>query len=108
MTMLRDLIALPAFYLVSRAPLVAQFAVGCGLMVLLGDQGMPLATSVTVLAVGLLGAFAVHLVTSARVLRMSNGGRRAMHDACWEAADRIADWAGWETTEPTDATRRHG
>lgn len=104
--MLRDLIALPAFYLVSRAPLVAEAAVGVGLSLLLGDQGMPLATNVTVLAIALLGVLAVHLATSTRVLRTANGGRRTVHDACWEEADHIADWAGWELTEQTDTTRR--
>lgn len=25
-------------------------------------------------------------------------GRQAMHDLCSQTADRIADWAGWETS----------
>jgi ABC-type spermidine/putrescine transport system permease subunit II len=103
--MLRDLIALPAFYLVSRAPLVAEVVVGVGFLLLLSDQGMPLTSSVTVLAVALLGVLAVHLATSARMLRTTDGGRRAIEDACWEASERIADWAGWEFTETTDTAR---
>lgn len=30
-------------------------------------------------------------------------GRQAMSDVCAEAADRIADWAGWETNPADDA-----
>lgn len=101
---MRTLLALPAFYLVSRAPLVAEIGVGVGLLVLLGDQGMPLPTSLTVLAIGLLGVFAVRLAVAAPMLRTTNGGRRTVEDACWQAADAVADWAGWLPAEtPNDS-----
>lgn len=102
MTPLRDVVALPAFYLVSRAPLLAEVAVGVGFLLLLSERGMPPAHGVVVLAVALLGAFAVRLATTAPTLRTTNGGRRTVQDACWEAADRVATWAGWEFTEAAD------
>ena len=101
-TPLRDLIALPAFYLVSRAPLVAAGVVGIGALLLLNTPGTSLVGSLPVLAIALLGVLAVHLVTTAPVLRTAAGERRTLEDACWEAADRVADWAGWEFAESPD------
>ncbi|MGW1379547.1 hypothetical protein ACWD6P_35505 [Streptomyces sp. NPDC002446] len=93
----RTLIALPVFYAVSRAPQLGAALVGVGLAALLwAIGGAPL----TMVAVALLGLLAVRLACTLPVLRMSNGGRRAVRDACWQAADAVADWAGW-TTAPT-------
>ncbi len=96
----RTLIALPVFYLVSRAPQVAAALVGIGLVVLLTEAGMPLASGLVVLAIALLGALAVILACTLPVLATSSGRRRAVRDACWEAADKVGDWAGWETGPP--------
>ncbi|THA28461.1 hypothetical protein [Streptomyces sp. A1547] len=97
---MRDLIALPVFYVVSRAPQIAAFLVGSGLVLLFTQTGMPIASGLTVLAIALLGALAVGLACTLPLLTMANGGRRAVRDACWEAAEDVADWAGWETGPP--------
>lgn len=97
---MRNLIALVLFFLVSRAPAVASVLIGVGLLELLGRGGMPLASGLLLLAIALLGALAVGLACSLPVLRTTNGGRRAVRDACWEAADEIGEWAGWEPDGP--------
>ncbi|MGW4954575.1 hypothetical protein [Streptomyces parvulus] len=102
----RNLIALPAFYLISRAPLVAQIAAAVTTMTALGDKGQPFATGMVIVAVSFLAAFAVHLITFAPLLRTTNGKRRAISDACWEKAEGVADWAGWEFVETPDTDAR--
>ncbi|MEU8437817.1 hypothetical protein AB0F18_33965 [Streptomyces sp. NPDC029216] len=97
---MRTLIALPVFYVVSRAPQIAAFLVGSGLVVLFTQTGMPIASGLTVLAIALLGALAVGLACTLPVLTMANGRRRAVRDACWEAAEDVADWARWDTSPP--------
>lgn len=97
---MRTLIALPLFYVVSRAPLLGALLVGAGLVGLLTRSGMPIASGLLVLAVAFLGSLAVDLACTLPLLATTNGGRRAVRDACWEAADAIADWAGWESEPP--------
>src|SRR5581483_4547053 len=92
---MRNLAAHFAFYAVSRAPVVAELAAAMGLTWSLERPVMSLTTRVLILTIGLLGAFAVHLAATAPTLRTA-GGRRSIEDACWQAADRIGDWAGWE------------
>ncbi|WP_097922978.1 hypothetical protein [Streptomyces sp. wa1063] len=100
--MLRNLIATPVFYVVSRAPQIGAALVAAGLLALLGQDGMPIASGLVVLAIALLGALAVGLACTLPLLTMSNGGRRAVRDACWQAADDVGDWAGWEYHYPED------
>ncbi|MFD3622254.1 hypothetical protein ACFWWT_45290 [Streptomyces sp. NPDC058676] len=97
---MRTLIALPVFYVVSRAPQLGALLVGLGLVGLLTQSGMPIASGLLVLAVALLGSLAVGLACVLPLLATTNGGRRAVKDACWQAADDVADWAGWETGPP--------
>ncbi|WP_331718147.1 hypothetical protein OG985_50335 (plasmid) [Streptomyces sp. NBC_00289] len=97
---MRTLIALPVFYVVSRAPQLGGLLVGLGLVGLLTQSGMPIASGLVVLAVALLGSLAVGLACALPLLATTNGGRRAVKDACWQAADDVADWAGWETGPP--------
>ncbi|WP_043231737.1 hypothetical protein [Streptomyces sp. NRRL F-5193] len=89
---MRTLVALPAFYAVSRAPQLLAALVGIGLA--LGTRAAG-ASLLGMVAVALLGLLAVRLACTLPVLRMSNGGRRAVRDACWQAADAVADWARW-------------
>jgi hypothetical protein len=97
---MRDFIALPVFYAVSRAPMIASLMTGIGLVVLLTDRGgMPLPEGLAVLAFGFVGAFGVGLACSVPVLRTTDGGHRTLQDACWEVADEIGTWAGWEDWE---------
>jgi hypothetical protein len=98
---MRTLIALPVFYVIARAPQVAAGLVGLGLVALLSQSGMPIVTGLMVLAIAFLGAFAVGLACTLPLLATRNGGRRAVQDACWEAADDVADWAGWEVGPPS-------
>lgn len=97
---MRTLIALPVFYVVSRAPQLGSLLVGLGLVGLLTQSGMPVASGLLVLAVALLGSLAIGLACALPLLATTNGGRRTVRDACWEAADDVADWAGWETGPP--------
>jgi hypothetical protein len=96
----KTLIALPVFYVVSRAPQLGALLVGLGLVGLLTQSGMPIASGLLVLAVAFLGSLAVGLACALPLLATTNGGRRAVKDACWQAADDVADWAGWETGPP--------
>ncbi|MFF2902844.1 hypothetical protein [Streptomyces sp. NPDC057966] len=98
--MLRNLIALPVFYIVSRAPQTGAFLVGIGLLDLLSRGGAPFLTGLVVLAIALLGSLAVQLACTLPLLATANGSRRSPRDACMEAADDVADWAGWETGPP--------
>jgi hypothetical protein len=97
---MRTLIALPVFYVVSRAPQLGALLVGAGLVGLLTQSGMPIASGLLVLAVAFLGSLAVGLACALPLLATTNGGRRAVKDACWQAADEVADWAGWESGPP--------
>ncbi|MGW6484571.1 hypothetical protein ACWGDS_43295 [Streptomyces sp. NPDC055059] len=97
---MKNLIALPVFYLVSRAPQVAALLVAVGLLALLHQSHMPFLSGLLVWAVALLGSLAVGLACTLPLLATINGGRRAVRDACWQAADEVGDWAGWETTPP--------
>ncbi|MGF0168647.1 hypothetical protein ACQRET_32230 [Streptomyces koyangensis] len=89
---MRTLVALPVFYAVSRAPQLLAALVALGLALGLGAVG---ASALTAFAVALLGLLAVRLTCTLPVLRLPNGGRRAVRDACWQAADAVADWARW-------------
>ncbi|CAM5251381.1 hypothetical protein SXANM310S_00022 [Streptomyces xanthochromogenes] len=107
MVLVKTLIALPVFYVVSRAPQIAGLLVGLGLMTALSravgsGQGVSVWTGLMILVVSLLGVLAVGLACMLPSLRMAGGGRRAVVDVCWESADRVAAWAGWETSEPHD------
>ncbi|WP_435611242.1 hypothetical protein [Streptomyces sp. C10-9-1] len=97
---MRTLIALPVFYVVSRAPQLGALLVGLGLVGLLTQSGMPIGSGLLVLAVALLGSLAVGLACTLPLLATTNGRRRAVRDACWQAADDVADWARWETGPP--------
>lgn len=98
---MRTLIALPVFYVVSRAPQLGALLVALGLVGLLTQSGMPITSGLLVLAVALLGSLAVGLACTLPLLATTNGGRRAVRDACWQAADDIGDWAGWESGPPS-------
>lgn len=98
---MRTLIALPVFYVVSRAPQLGALLVAAGLVGLITQAGMPIGSGLLVLAVALLGSLAVGLACALPLLATTNGGRRTVRDACWQAADDVADWAGWETGPPT-------
>ncbi|MFE0733294.1 MULTISPECIES: hypothetical protein [Streptomyces] len=97
---MRTLIALPVFYIVSRAWQIAAVLVGLGLAALVTQTGMPVTSGLVVLGIAALGALAVGLACTLPLLVMSNGRRRAVRDACWAAADDVADWAGWSTEPP--------
>lgn len=97
---MRTLIALPVFYVVSRAPQIGALLVAAGLVGLVARGGVPFLTGLFVLAIAFLGVLAVRLACTLPVLATRNGGRRAVQDVCWEAADDVADWAGWETGPP--------
>ncbi|MFJ8677718.1 hypothetical protein [Streptomyces sp. NPDC093589] len=99
MTM-RTILALPVFYVVSRAPQIGAALVGAGLLLLLSQGGMPIGSGLLVLAVALLGSLAVGLACTLPLLATTNGGHRAVGDACWETADDVGDWAGWESGPP--------
>ncbi|MBM7057162.1 hypothetical protein [Streptomyces durocortorensis] len=96
----RTLFALPAVYVLSRAPQLGGLLVGLGLLVLLTRGGVPLITGLVVIAIALLGCFAVQLACSLPLLATAAGSRRSPQEACSEAADDVADWAGWETGPP--------
>jgi hypothetical protein len=97
---MRTLLALPVFYVVSRAPQLGALLVAGGLVGLITQAGMPVASGLLVLAVAALGSLAVGLACAVPLVTTANGGRRTVQDACWQAADDIADWAGWETGPP--------
>ncbi|MFF8996184.1 hypothetical protein ACF09H_40950 [Streptomyces sp. NPDC014983] len=96
----RTLIALPVFYVLSRAPQLGGLLVGLGLLGLLTQRGMPIASGLVVLAIALLGVLAVGLACALPFLPTTSGRRRTVEDACWQAADDVADWAGWDTEPP--------
>jgi hypothetical protein len=96
---MRDLLAVPAFYLVSRAPEAASMAVSVSLVVLLGRPHAPALTALLALAGAVLGAMAVMVGCTLPLLPTTDGGRRTVYDACWQAADSIACWAGWDADD---------
>ncbi|MGW6708086.1 hypothetical protein ACWGDE_24780 [Streptomyces sp. NPDC054956] len=96
---MKDMIAFPLFYLAAWAPEVVSAVLGVGLVVGLGHQDMPLPAGLTLLALALIGALAIHLAVGLPLLRMSTGGHRTIQDACNEAAEAVADWAGWDAPD---------
>ncbi|MGQ4342532.1 hypothetical protein ACN6LF_001377 [[Kitasatospora] papulosa] len=98
---MKHLIALPAFYVVSRAPQLGSLLVAAGLAGLLPRGGQPLISGLLVLAIALLGSLAVRLACALPLLVTATGARRTPVDACWQAADEIGDWAGWESAPPS-------
>lgn len=97
---MRTFLALPAVYVLTRAPQLGGLLVGLGLLVLLTRGGVPLITGLMVIAIAMLGSLAVQLACSLPLLATAAGARRSPQDACSEAADDVADWAGWETGPP--------
>ncbi|MEU1503067.1 hypothetical protein [Streptomyces sp. NPDC005732] len=97
---MRTLIALPVFYVVSRAPQIGALLVGVGLIGALSQSGTSLASGLMVLAIALLGSLAVGLACTLPLITTRSGSRRAVRDACWQAADEIGEWAGWENGPP--------
>ncbi|MER5890739.1 hypothetical protein ABT160_43550 [Streptomyces sp. NPDC001941] len=95
----RSLAAWPAIQLLLWSPLLAGIA-AMGATQLLADAAhltRP-TTALLTLAAGIVTVLRVH---SAPVLRTTTG-RRSLYDAALERADRIADWAGWETDADDD------
>ncbi|MFF7013239.1 hypothetical protein ACFY9Y_35095 [Streptomyces fimicarius] len=73
---MRNLIALPVFHLISRAPQLGALLVGAGLAGLLPRGGQPLISGLLVLAIALLGSLAVRLACSLPLLVTAAGSRR--------------------------------
>ena len=92
----RNLLAYPLFYAAAWAPSLAGLGLGVTVVRSLATSAVP---PLAVLALGGLALLAVRAVSRLPLLRTTNGGRRSLQDACWEAADRVADWAGWEPEE---------
>ncbi|MFJ2774909.1 hypothetical protein [Streptomyces sp. NPDC087300] len=94
------------FYVVSRAPQIAAFLVGTGLLTVLAHLSQSGAarfspwTGLMILCISLLGVLAVGLACALPVLRTTDGGRRTVEDACMQGADRVGDWADWEPAPP--------
>lgn len=91
------MLALIAFYAVSRAPLTFAASMGCVLVLVLEDQEWP---GLLTLAVPMLIALALLRACTWRVLPTTGGGRRAVQDVCWQLAEGVADRAGWPWVDP--------
>ena len=96
---MRDFIALPAFYVVSRAPLITTVSAGLDVVMVLTRPGTSLPARLAVLLLGLLASTVTGIACSLPMLRTTNGEPRSLQDACWETADDIAIWAGWQDWE---------
>lgn len=96
---MRDVIAFPLFYAAAWAPEVISLVLGIGLLVGLGNEGMGVPAGLTLLLLTLLGAFVIHVAVGLPLLRTTAGTHRTIQDACNQAADTVADWAGWDHYE---------
>lgn len=99
---MKTAIAYPAVYLLTFAPELAALAAGLGISSGLG-AGQARLSQIVLLVCGVLAVWAVlTLANDAQLLRTTDGGRRSVRDACSEAADAVAEWAGWFITDTDD------
>ncbi|MFI5867744.1 hypothetical protein [Streptomyces sp. NPDC051546] len=90
---MRNLIARPLAWALANAPLTAGAAAAIATVLILSPLHAP--AWITIGLVAAVGLVTMWWAWSYPALRTAGGGHRAVRDAGCEAADVVADWAGW-------------